>query len=528
MTNTPSSAPNGSRTVLGDAYLRNARYFTDKTALVSDARSLTHGELADRVIRLINALARLGIARQSRLALLSHNRCAMVEVGAAAELGGFIVLPLNHRLAAEELIAICSDARPAVLFHEREFQQTAMRVAVAAGAVPVCLDAPHAESDRLSYEELIEAERSGSLASQAAPEDGVHMIYTSGTTGRPKGVLLGQRGQVEMTRTLAAAAGYRAESRLLLVMPLFHVGGKSQQLCATWQAAQTVVRPRFVAADWMRLIQAHRISIGHLAPVMLQNVLDEPLDGVDLSSLNTIIYSSSPIPRNVLVRAIERFGPIFVQYYGMTETGPLNTMLDKEFHRIDGPEGRLAAAGYPHIGSRVEIRSDEGLALPQGEAGEVYIDTPTLMLGYWNAERAAPDPVPRGWFPTGDVGYIGKDALLYLVDRKKDMIVSGGENIYSREVEDVLCVHAAVREVAVVGVPDARWGEAVAAYVVFNPGQTVSAEELIAHCRRHLASYKKPREVHVVDTLPRLPATGKIDKKALRAGHWAGHARFVS
>ncbi|GAA4329463.1 long-chain fatty acid--CoA ligase [Pigmentiphaga soli] len=520
--------------ILGDAFLRNARYFRDKTAFIDSDGACTHGQFADRVIRLINALSRLGIARQGRLAVLSANSRTMIEIAGAAELGGFIVLPLNHRLAAAELSAICLDAQPGVLFYQSAFAETAARIAEETGTPAIRIDgeAGEAIAGAPGYEALLRAETSAQLARQASADDGVHLVYTSGTTGRPKGVLLGQRGQVEMTRTMAASGGIRAGTRLLLVMPLFHVGGKSQQLCCTWHGGTVIVRPRFSAAQWFDLIQAHRVTVAHLAPVMIRSVLDEPERGHDLSSLETISYGSSPIPQRDLARAVERFGPIFIQYYGMTETGPLNTMLDKEFHQLSGrPEGdaRLGSAGYPHIGGRIEIRDAEGRACPDGTAGEVYIDTPTLMIGYWNRELGRADPVPRGWFATGDVGYVGRDdALLYLIDRKKDMIVSGGENIYSREVEEALHAHPAVREAAVVGVPDEHWGETVAAYVVFREGAAATAEELVAHCRLRLAGYKKPRHIYVVDSLPRLAATGKIDKKRLRARHWGPEGRFVA
>jgi acyl-CoA synthetase (AMP-forming)/AMP-acid ligase II len=249
-----------------------------------------------------------------------------------------------------------------------------------------------------------------------------------------------------------------------------------------------------------------------------------------MSSLETIGYGSSPIPQRDLVRAIGRFGSIFVQFYGSTETGGL-TMLDKEFHEItDDPtrDARLSSAGYPQIGRRLEIRRQDGQPCAENEAGEVFIDTPSLMLGYWNSDGARVQPVTRGFFPTGDVGYLGSDAFLYLVDRKKDMIVSGGENIYSREVEEALSRHPAIHEVAVIGVPDERWGEAVAAYVVLKDGQLASEADLITHCRTQLASYKKPRHIYFAAQLPRLPATGKIDKKLLRARHWESEGRFIA
>ena len=522
--------PGGSRLIVGDAILRNARYFRDKTAFIGEDRTLTHGEFADRVTRLINALCRMSLPRQARLAVLSHNSCAMLEIGGAAELGGFVALPLNHRLSADELVAICKDAAPSVLFYQREFEPAAQRIRAELGVPTACLDGTGFDGGMPAYDALVRSETSGTLARTARDDEAVHMIYTSGTTGGPKGVLLGHRGQVEAARILAASAGVRSLTRLMLVMPLFHTGGKGWQMAATWQGGTVIVRPRFIVSEWTEMVARHRATVAHLAPVMIRGLLDEPATGHDLSSLETVGYASSPIPQRDLVRAIERFGPVFVQYYGTTETGPI-TILDKEFHEVTGqPErdARLTSAGCPNIGSRIEVRRPDGQPCADGETGEVCVDTPTLMLGYWNSEQGRPDLVPRGWFATGDLGYVGPDALLYLVDRKKDMIVSGGENIYSREVEEALHRHVAIREAAVFGVPDERWGEAVAAYVVFKDGQSATETELIAHCRNHLASYKKPRHVWVTDALPRLAATGKIDKKALRAKHWGQEGRFIA
>jgi acyl-CoA synthetase (AMP-forming)/AMP-acid ligase II len=516
--------------ILGDAILHNARYYRDRPALIGDDRSLTHGEFADRVIRLINALCRMGVPRGARLGVLSHNSCSVVEIGGAAELGGFVLLPLNHRLAPQELAEICLDAQPAVLFHQHEFAEAALQIRERVPAVQLFRLDGHLSTPAPRYEELIVSERSGALARTALADEPVHLIYTSGSTGRPKGVVLGHRGQIEAAHSATAAVGMNARTRMLLVMPLFHTGGKGWQIATMWNSGTIIVRPRFVVGEWMQLVEAHRANLAHLAPVMIRALLDEPRQRHDLSSLQTIGYGSSPMPQRDLVRAIDRFGSIFVQFYGTTETGGL-TMLDKEFHEVSGDPARdvrLNSAGFPSLGKRLAVRRPGGQACEENEAGEVWVDTPSLMTGYWNGEAARVEPVPRGFFATGDVGYIGADAFLYLVDRKKDMIVSGGENIYSREVEEALARHPAVFEVAVIGVPDERWGEAVAAYVVFKQGQSATEAELVEHCRSQLASYKKPREVHVVDQLPRLPATGKIDKKPLRARHWKATERFIS
>jgi acyl-CoA synthetase (AMP-forming)/AMP-acid ligase II len=515
--------------ILGSSYLRNARYFPDSVALADPYGELTHAQFLDRVMRLVNALVQEGVRRQDRIAVLSFNSREMVEIMAAAELGGFIVLPLNHRLAIPEFVEIARDATPRILFYQSELAEQAKAIAAATDTALICMDGP--VGDTSEYEQMVRASSSVQLLQQASEDDGVHLIYTSGTTGRAKGVLLSQRGQVEMVRTMSAASAVHMSDRLLLVMPLFHVGGKSQQLTHQWQGATIHLQPKFDPAKLVAALKQYEITTAHLAPVMLRAVLETGVSAKDLPSLRTIIYASSPIPERELVQAIDRFGSMFIQYYGMTETGPLCTLLDKQFHVITGDakvDARLRSAGHPQLGVDVEVRRTDGAVCKPGEPGEVCVLAPSLMLGYWNAAEKRALPVPRDWLATGDMGYLGEDGFLYLIDRKKDMIVSGGENIYSREVEAALLVHPTVREAAVIGVPHPKWGECVAAYVVCDPDRPVTEQDLVAHCRGQIASYKKPHHIFFVQTLPRLGATGKIDKKALRAKHWENSERFIS
>jgi acyl-CoA synthetase (AMP-forming)/AMP-acid ligase II len=515
--------------ILGDAYLRNARYFPQQVALTDPQRSVTHAQFLGRVVRLINALIEDGVKPQDRLAVLSFNCIEMVEIMGAAELGGFIGLPLNHRLAIPEFIDIVRDASPRVLFYQNELAPQAEAISAATGVPLIRLDAPPGQTSE--FELLIDSSGCDQLQQLATENDGVQLVYTSGTTGRAKGVLLGQRGQVEMVRAMSASTAVQMSDKLLLVMPLFHVGGKSQQLTHQWQGATILLQPKFDVSQLVAAIDQNKVTTAHLAPVMLRALLDTGASSKTLPSLRSILYASSPIPKRDLIQAIERFGPIFIQYYGMTETGPIGTLLDKPFHVISGDEkvdARLGSAGYPQIGVEIEVRRMDGTTCKSGEAGEVYMNAPSLMLGYWNAAQQSASPVPRGWFATGDMGYQGEDNFLYLIDRKKDMIVSGGENIYSREVEAALLEHALVREAAVIGVPHEKWGECVAAYVVCDSGSAITEQELVAHCRTRIAGYKKPHHVFFVETLPRLGATAKIDKKALRAKHWQDQERSIS
>jgi acyl-CoA synthetase (AMP-forming)/AMP-acid ligase II len=295
---------------------------------------------------------------------------------------------------------------------------------------------------------------------------------------------------------------------------------------AFWLAgATTYLQSAFDAGQALALIDRERLTAAHLAPTMISMLLDHPnLSSVDHRSLRLVHYASAPMAVPLLRRAIETFGPIFVQLYGMTEC-VLGTVLKAHQHVLDGgPDEvrRLASAGQPYLGVdlRLEpagtIGDGDGSTCARSEPGEILLRSPAVMSGYWNRTGQTINAVESGWMRTGDIGYLDEDGFLFVVDRKKDMIVSGGENIYSREVEEALSTHSAVREAAVVGVPDQTWGESVFAFVVTAAGTGVASEELIAHCRRQIASYKKPRFIKFVDALPRIH-NGKVDKKALRA-----------
>jgi acyl-CoA synthetase (AMP-forming)/AMP-acid ligase II len=359
-----------------------------------------------------------------------------------------------------------------------------------------------------------------------AEEDVAYLIYTSGTTGRPKGVMLSHAAIVESARCISHEGGAQSADVMLIVMPLFHIGARIEQLAFTILGATIVLHGSFDAVAILRSIAAERVSAAHLAPIMIQRLLDNPdLASIDKSRLRCIHYASAPMPVPTLRRAIAAFGPILTQIYGMTEC-IVASLLTPAQHNLEGSKAemkRLASAGQAFLGCTIRtiriIRPDGTVATP-GEVGEILVRSPGIMNGYWNNPTATSSTLRGGWMHTGDLGYLDADNFVFVVDRKKDMIISGGENIYSWEVEEALRSHPSVAEAAVIGVPDAEWGESVKAFVVTREELSVSAEDLITHCRSLIASYKKPRTVEFVDALPRL-FNGKIDKKALRAPFWA-------
>lgn len=344
------------------------------------------------------------------------------------------------------------------------------------------------------------------------------MIYTSGTTGRPKGCMLDHASQVATARYVAELLQLSASSRTLLVMPLYHVGAKMLQLGQCWSGGQVHIQRQFDVETMLVTIAAERITNLHLAPQMIQAVLEYPgIADHDLSSVRSVCYAAAPMRESVLRKGLALLGPVFVQFWGQTEGW--GTCLPSSEHRLEGnarERRRLLSIGHPLPGVRMRVVDDEDCDVTPGQPGELILKAPTVMQGYWNQSAATVETLRGGWLHSGDICTCDEDGYLYLIDRKKDMIISGGENIYSREVEDVLADHPAISDCAVIGIPDAVWGEAVAAVVVLRAGMTLTGTELIEHCGKQIAGYKRPRRLIVVDQLPRLPS-GKVSKAALRA-----------
>ena len=517
--------------ILGDVIERNARCFGGHPAVLFEGRSLSHGEFFARVVKLINALASLGCQRQDRIAILSRNCPEYLEVYGAAALGGFVGLGLNYRLSAAEQAGILADARPAVFIFEAEYAARAreLRQHLPTDVHFICFD--DAGCDAIAYEAMLAATPGDEPVFRAREDDTFLLIYTSGTTGVPKGVMLGNEGQLEQARTQALSHVATQTDRMLIVMPFYHIGGPTELLSYLVAGATIVLHRTFDATAVLQSIEALRVTSAHLAPTMISMLLEvQEARPFDLSLLHTVCYASAPMSVALSLRARAVFGPIFMQIYGMTEAG-LGTTLLKHQHILEGTEAqtkRLASAGQAYLGTELKIVADDGRECGPGEVGEVCMRSKCVMQGYWQKPEATAEAVRTGFLHTGDMGYLDEDSFLFIVDRKKDMIISGGENIYSREVEEALLMHPAVSEVAVIGAPDEKWGESVAAVVVLKAGATASGEELSEHCRALIAGYKRPKIVKFVEAMPRISSTNKIDKRALRAPFWAEQKRQVS
>jgi acyl-CoA synthetase (AMP-forming)/AMP-acid ligase II len=497
---------------------------------VFEGRSWTNQEYQSRVHRLANALLAGGLQRKARVAILAQNCSEYIEFFGAAEVTGLIAVNLNWRLALPELVPILRDCRPEVLLFEAQFadQAKALRDELQGEQRLIAIRGPIEGAE--DYESLLLAASDEAPALRSQPDDTAYLIYTSGTTGKPKGVMIGHQALLESARCVALDGGARPTDRMLIVMPMFHIGGRIEQLAFSVLGATIYLHRAFDPAAVLACMEEERITAAHLAPAMVHALLDSPaLEGRRLESLRLVQYASAPMNVTLLRRAIERFGNIFMQIYGMTEC-IVGTVLHPHQHVLDGPEEevrRLASAGQPFYGVDIRVLRPNGSECGPDEVGEVVIRSPGLMQGYWNNTALHAEVVRDGWMYTADMGFMDREGFLFIADRKKDMIISGGENIYSREVEEALLTHPAIDLVAVVGVPDPKWGEAVKACVVLKPGAAVTAEALIEHTRTRIASYKKPKSIDFLPELPRL-FNGKIDKKALRAPYWAEQGRGVS
>jgi acyl-CoA synthetase (AMP-forming)/AMP-acid ligase II len=514
---------------LADMITRGVRLYGAQTAVIFDGRSYTFAEQASRMYRLANALFARGVRQQERVAILARNCSEYIEVFGAGEVAGFTIVNLNIRLAEPELVTICADCRPAVLLFTEEFATLAARLVETTPSIrrTFCIGGEAAGAER--YEDVLRGASAEPPALRPRADHTAYLMYTSGTTGGPKGVMIGHAAALEAARTLSHEAG-PPPGKSLIVMPLFHLGGKIEHMAFSLLGNTIVLKSAFDAIDILRTIERERIVAAHFAPVMVQRLLDElEVSSFDVTSLRCVHYASAPMPVPVLRRAIARLGPIFIQVYGMTEC-IVGSILLPQHHRPDGDETdirRLASAGQPTWGNDVKVVRPDGSDCAVGEIGEILFHSPTVTQGYWNNHTATVEALRDGWYHTQDLGEIDADGFLYVLDRKKDMIISGGENIYSWEVEEALRTHPAVAEVAVIAVPDTSWGEAVKACVVLRSGHAASDGEIIDHCRSRIASYKKPRSVDFLEALPRV-FNGKVDKKALRAKYWQSQDRQVS
>jgi long-chain acyl-CoA synthetase len=513
---------------------RAAALFEAQPAVVAHGRRVTYGELDRRVRSLGGGLDEIGVAPGARVGFLGANSLAHLECWIGVPAAERVLVSLNFRLSPAELAFIARDCELDLLIVDRAQLESGRAIRREAGTgLPLLLDdqddgaAP--PDDCVPYSRLLEY---APAASRDIPEHELAAIsYTGGTTGKPKGVMLSHANLLANARHNLVATQHARTDRWLHVCPMFHVAGIANLFACTWVGGLQVLLPRFDARAVIDTVRCEEITHIVLVPTMLAMLLDE-LDkeedgGGELGTLRHIQYAASPIAPALQRRVLERFDCDVVQFYGMTEAAPTVTQLPAEDHRrgFGGEEpyaSRLSGIGVPVVGVEVDVRDGTGAPLAPGEIGELYLRGPNVMLGYWKRPQETEAAFVEGWYRSGDAARADVDGYLYVVDRVKDMIITGGENVYSVEVESALIEHPAVAEAAVFGIPDARWGESVHAIVTLRAGRTTHEDELIEHCRTLIAGYKVPRSIELRDDpLPKSGA-GKLLKSVLREAYWGG------
>ncbi len=516
---------------VGDSLAKAAVRFPGNTAVVHGDTRLTMKELLERVYRLGNALLSLGLKKGDRVGVLLNNCHQSVECFNALSCSGLVLVPMNSRYSAAEHLYMLDDSESRAILMGGEFQEliASIRPEAKSLAHAICVTG-NPGAGMLSYEELLAKASPERPDVEIMDEDIINIRYTAGTTGRPKGVVHNHRSNLIMLYNTLMELDIEERDAVALTGPVTHASGSliGPHLA---RGAKVVILPGFDEKALLETIQRERITTLYLVPTMIVMLLAYPdLAKYDLSTLKTIRYGASPISPDVLKRAIQVFGNVFIQGYGLTEAGMPLTLLRKEDHILDGSEKklkRLSSVGREVLVGRVRIMDDDGRLLPPGEIGEIVIQSEQVMKAYWKNPEATAETLKGGWLHTRDVGYMDEDEYIFLVDRKGDMIVSGGFNIYPREVEDVLYSHPAVLEAAVFGIPDEKWGESVKAAVSLRKGMSATEEEIIEHCRKHLAGYKKPKSVDFMKELPKSPF-GKIWRRKLKEPYWAGRGRMIS
>jgi acyl-CoA synthetase (AMP-forming)/AMP-acid ligase II len=499
-----------------------------KTALVFEGRAITFAEVDAMASLIANALIASGVRTQERIAYLSKNTHHFLPCMLGACKARMTLAPFNFRLAAPEIAGLLEDSEARILFVGSDVADLADQAVALLASKPRMIALGF---DREGYERhdvWIKSASGDDPCLEADPQDDVIQVYTSGTTGGPKGVQLTNRNYLT-TFKLATASGalnYKSGDTVLAAMPFFHVAGANIAVIAMASGARSAILRDAAPQLLLDTISRERVNHAFLAPALIQMLMQAPgIESADLSSMRRLIYGASPISEDLLKRASARFRCEFVQLYAMTETCGAGTVLSHADH--DPAKGKLRSCGVAWPGVELKIVGDDETEAARGAVGEVLIRSPVVMKGYWHKPEATEAAIGDGWMRTGDAAYMDEDGYVFIYDRVKDMIRTGGESVYPAAVENALFGHPSIADAAVIGVPDDMWGEAVKAIVVLKPGTQPDAADIIAWARARIAHFEAPRSVDFVHSIPR-NITGKVLRRELREPYWKGRDRRVN
>lgn len=508
---------------------RSSQWFSDRIAVVFDQEKITYREFILRTNCLSNGLLNLGLRQGDHVAILMGNTIHMMESQFALAFGGLVWVKLNPRTSLQECLHILNDSESKAILLGREYGDILKEISKDLKYIKhIIFDGPPVPGWE-NYEALVSSSASSYPKIEVRENDLYSIRYSSGTTGEPKGILHSERARMTSLINVILDTPLNEQDTMLHASPLSH-GSALYFLECFVKGGKNVILNKFDPLAFFAAVAKEKVTMTYVVPTMIYMLLEsKDLQDYDLSSLKRIVYAASPIAPLKLKEAIQKFGNIFHQIYGMSEAPNVITSLRKEEHLLAGNEagdGLLCSAGRPSLLSDVKIVGPDHRDVKPGEVGEVCIRSTQLMERYWKLPRETEEKLRGDWFLTGDMGRIDENGYLYIVDRKNDMIISGGLNIYPSEVENAIFQHPGVLECAVIGIPDEKWGEAVQAFVVLKENRTATEEEVIRFCRSKIANYKKPHRVEFVECLPK-NSLGKVLRRELRAKYWHGHRRLV-
>jgi long-chain acyl-CoA synthetase len=512
---------------IADVIRTSSKNHPDGVAITGEGRTVTYGELATRSDAVASGLAALGLEAGDRVAYLARNATEYWELFFAAAKAGVAIVPLNFRLSRDEIEWILGDAEPAAILVEDHLTDLVPEAYAGHRFVFSQAGPPSVPPGWTAFEEWVAEQPATDPHRDLGGDALCSLMYSSGTTGRPKGVTTTVEGFLWAVDAFSAQFDISSSSVSLVPTPYYHIAAGGWSLIALAAGGTIVQFTEVTPGNMLSLLVEHRATHVIMVPTVIQLFITSPeASAADYSSVQHVVYGGSPISETVMVRAKEVFGAELSQSYGLTETVGVTTILGPDDH-VPGTT-KLRSAGRAVPGVEVDVvDADTGAPIPVGEVGEIVTRGPGVTQSYWRRpDDTAAAFWPGGWFRTGDAGYVDEDGYVFLKDRIKDLLMSGGENIYPAEVENVIMAHPDVQEVAVIGVPSERWGETPLAVVAPAAGRRIDPEELISFTRERLAHYKCPTGVEIVDALPRNPS-GKVLKRELRAPWWAGHERNI-